>query len=309
MSCFCFPKYLLKELEQAMRNFWWHSRGDSRVHWVAWSKLCRPLKEGGLGFRDLKAFNLALLAKQGWRLITQPESLLSRVLKARYFPQGTFWDASIGSRPSLTWLSRVLKARYFPQGTFWDASIGSRPSLTWRSILLARGVLMVGCEQQSDSNGHRGRPVLWKSCKKGVFSVKSAYEISLDLGARGLASSSRPFPLLAEGCENFWSKMWGLVMPPRVRVQAWRFCYEAVPTMENLSKKRAGVEKQCVICGAEIETLQHILLECPFARVVWAISNIPWWHIRSWTEGAAEWLSSALQNLDRTEGARFLTLC
>ncbi|KAL0319744.1 UNVERIFIED_CONTAM: hypothetical protein Sradi_5235900 [Sesamum radiatum] len=128
----------------------------------------------------------------------------------------------------------------------WNASIGSRPSLTWRNILLARGVLMVGCEEQSDPNGHRGRTVLWKPCKKGVFSIKSAYEISLDLEARGLASSSRPFPHLTEGCENFWSKMWGLVMPPRVRVQAWRFCYEAVPTMENFVKEKGkGRNSMC----------------------------------------------------------------
>ena len=66
--------------------------------WLSWDKVC-TLKEGGLGFHDLKAFNLALLAKQGWRLQTNMSSLAHRVLKARYFLDcdflGLLWDLDL----------------------------------------------------------------------------------------------------------------------------------------------------------------------------------------------------------------------
>ena len=55
--------------------------------------LTQPKKEGGMGFCDLKNFNLAMLAKQGWRLIQEKDSLLYKCFKARYFPRTNFVDA------------------------------------------------------------------------------------------------------------------------------------------------------------------------------------------------------------------------
>ena len=43
-----------------------------------------------MGFRDLKAFNLALLAKQGWRILENPRSLVHRVYKEKYLAKVLF---------------------------------------------------------------------------------------------------------------------------------------------------------------------------------------------------------------------------
>ena len=75
-------------------GFWWGQRNkEKKMVWVAWEKLCTPKVEGGMGFKDLKAFNLTLLAKQGWRILTNPNSLSHKVLKAKYFAESNFMEA------------------------------------------------------------------------------------------------------------------------------------------------------------------------------------------------------------------------
>lgn len=69
-----------------------------------------PKYMGGLGFRDFEIFNLALLARQAWRILENPESLSSRILKAVYYPDGDFLSAELGSHPSQIWRS-VLEGR------------------------------------------------------------------------------------------------------------------------------------------------------------------------------------------------------
>lgn len=62
-------------------------------------------KSGGMGFQKLHDFNIALLGKQAWRLVTKPDSMVSRVFKARYYPDGNFMTAKIGANPSYIWRS------------------------------------------------------------------------------------------------------------------------------------------------------------------------------------------------------------
>ena len=96
-----------------MAKFWWASSLDRRVlHWIAWDKLATPKIKGGMGFRDLRQFNIALLGKHGWRFMTKPDSLCTRVMKGRYFPDCDFMQATIQKSASATWRAIIagLKA-------------------------------------------------------------------------------------------------------------------------------------------------------------------------------------------------------
>ena len=86
MSIFKFPDYFCNELNSMVANFWWKKSSSKGVHWKSWSHVSKNKKDGGLGFRDFRLLNSALLAKQTWRLLSYPDSLCARVLKGIYFP-------------------------------------------------------------------------------------------------------------------------------------------------------------------------------------------------------------------------------
>ncbi|GLU10722.1 hypothetical protein SLE2022_275080 [Rubroshorea leprosula] len=106
MGMFLLSRSLCTDLERIMNRYWWGG-GDShsKIHWMEWRKLATPKKMGGLGFRALHEFNLAMLGKQGWRLLTNPESLVAQLLKAKYYPRSDFLHVELKPSCSFTWRS------------------------------------------------------------------------------------------------------------------------------------------------------------------------------------------------------------
>ncbi|KAL0406666.1 UNVERIFIED_CONTAM: hypothetical protein Slati_3980500 [Sesamum latifolium] len=102
MSCFWLPDSFLSEIESTMANFFWHGGNESKIHWMAWAKLCKSKANGGFGFHRLKECNLALLAKQAWRVALCPGNILNVVIGQKYFPCATFYEARLGVSPSYT---------------------------------------------------------------------------------------------------------------------------------------------------------------------------------------------------------------
>ena len=60
---------------------------------------------------DNHRFNLALLAKQGWRLLSNPTSLVAKICKAWYYPDSSSLQARLKANPSYVWRSMLAAAR------------------------------------------------------------------------------------------------------------------------------------------------------------------------------------------------------
>ena len=128
MSCFKLPKGLIKELEVLIHKFWWAYNGENRkTHWVKWERLCEAKEVGGMGFKEIEKFNEALLAKQVWRMINNPDSLCHCVFKARFFPECSILEAQDSITESYAWKSIISVRNVIRKGMVWR--IGTRDAV------------------------------------------------------------------------------------------------------------------------------------------------------------------------------------
>jgi hypothetical protein len=89
--------------------------------------MMKPKEDGGLGFRDIYEFNLAMLARQGWRLLQAPNSLCARVLKALYFADGDVLSAGPMPGMSYVWRSILKGIQVLKLGIIWR--VGDRNNI------------------------------------------------------------------------------------------------------------------------------------------------------------------------------------
>lgn len=174
-------------------------------------------EEGGLGFRDLHSFNMAMLARQGWRLLQAPDSLCARVLRAKYYPSGSLLDAEPVTGMSYVWRS-VLGLLVIKKGIIWRVGDGSKVRI-WEDPWIPRGTtrrpasyqgphlfskvselldpitgswdtdLVTNCFHHDDVQHILRIPICdqaedfiaWHFDSKGVFSVKSAYKVHVQM--------------------------------------------------------------------------------------------------------------------------------
>ncbi len=310
MSVFQFPAGLCADICSMANRFWWGQMGGNRkIHWVGKHKLIKPKLEGGMGFRDIHLFNKALLARQGWRLLQHPDSLIHKLLKAKYFPHTSFLEASVPGGASFVWRSICEANVVLKAGLRWRVGTGSRiniwkdawlPTPTTHRVLTPIRVLAesatVDCLIDLETMRWDGtlldaiflprdkeiiqaiplskrRPVdrwIWTGMRRGNFTVRSAYHLQLSNLRSGEASSSDSGASQAV----FWKTIWLADVTPKVKNFIWRACLDVLPTQTKLFDKGIVHSLSCRWCEEEVEIVSHVLWHCEFAQKMWGLSSI-----------------------------------
>ncbi|XP_043717635.1 uncharacterized protein LOC122665544 [Telopea speciosissima] len=267
------------------------SEENKRVHWMSWQRLCKPKSRGGLGFKDSKFQNRALLAKVAWRLWSSPNSHWAKFLKSIYFPQCDFLDARVGNLPSWGWRSLLVGREVLLEGLIWRVGNGEKiriwedrwvPSLPNGRLqsLEPEGCSLIVVADLIDQDNRSWNVNLlhslfsasdvaailkiplslnpaedkryWSASRDGRFSVKSTYKLLIKKEEEEASARA------SSSRYRLWEHT------PEERV-----CNEAIASGDGLKARQINIDSSCSRCGAHSELGDHILFDYPFARSVW----------------------------------------
>ncbi|KAA3453681.1 reverse transcriptase [Gossypium australe] len=221
-------------------------------------------------------FNMALLAKQGWKIIMQPNCLFARVIKSKYFPKGEFMSARIGSYPPFTWRSIWGTRRLLKEGIGWRIGNGRSVNIWNDTWLLGAGNGRVQCQKidtrySKVSDLIERNSITWKQEEmRSLFGKEQMQRIiSIPL------ASSEPQDVLIWRGDNTWTytakngyRRLNITEDPRIQHNPLTKFYTNLWNLKNLKLRKPVINTTCPVCQEEEETVSHLFRDCNFTRQV-----------------------------------------
>lgn len=269
------------------------------MSWVSWDKMTKPKSVGSLGFRDIQFFNQALVAKQAWKVLTKPGSLLAKILLGKYCHKQSLLTVNAPTNCSHGWRS-LLHGRDLLKGYLGKAIGNGCTTSVWKDtwVSLTSQVKPYGPIAEADMdltvsdlltddmqwNTKRLKEVLpllvdqikcikpsstgaedvfiWQPTSSGDYTTKSGYAVAATKGSTLLVPNSDLF--------NWIRDVWATECSPKMKVFTWSIIQRALPLGENLQSRGIHAQAKCIRCN-ELETAKHIFFDCPFAKEVWSL--------------------------------------
>lgn len=307
MGVILIPSSLCEEIERMMNSFYWGSKknGTRSINWMRWEKLTIHKSMGGLGFRNMEAFNLFMLGKQGWKLLKDPSSLLTCILKAKYFPKWNFLEANISHNPSYTWRSIWSSDNLSKLGYRWKIGDGTQINVwtaPWIRTLsglkpstppLPNTEDVIVCDllnpdllswnfavihnlfSTQEATAILNIPLhvcnladarVWQYSVDGVYTVKTTYRRCMSLAAEADLQSAEP--------HRIWNMIWKQQISHKVRVFLWWLAHTCLLTRTNLIHKGVPCTDARVSCDIMVETHTLAFFVCPKASSCWELAQM-----------------------------------
>ncbi|XP_031124258.1 uncharacterized protein LOC116026974 [Ipomoea triloba] len=312
------PKGVCMEIEKKTRQFIWGNQGQDttrKINLVSWDTVTKEKVAGGLGIRRLQDMNRACMAKLGWHLIHEKESLWAQTLLTKYKTgSDRLAECHITGNTSHAWKG-ILEAfpiiddgmvRLVRNGRstrFWlDKWISRKPLSQFITAPLSLPELYANvAEYWEEGRGwmwERVQDILPMDIMKRMASIMLVDEdCESDSCAWALEDDGRfsvrsAYAVISDSDQEVnlsnWKRIWELKVPNKICFFIWLLLHGKILTNAERRRRHLTTNDWCVCCAGVEETCDHLFRYCSESRGIWD------------TAACSSRVHSKLQNLDWT---------
>jgi hypothetical protein len=271
------PKKFLKELDKLRKRFLW--AGDEELTGgkckVAWTKVCAPIINGGLGITELEKFSRALRlrwlwfswdnAERPWKGMELPvdsnDIALFNAATTVILGNGNktcFWTSRWldGEAPATLYptlykhskrKNRTVNDALAEERWIRDVDYSMTATLVHEFVSLWFRLQGIAVQPAQEDK------ITWLHSSDGQYTTRSAYKIQF----LGMTSS-----MTAE-------TTWKTKAPPKCRFFTWLMLQNRIWTAARLMLRQWPNDYFCQLCVRNLETTSHLFQECDYSRGVW----------------------------------------
>lgn len=110
----------------------------------------------------------------------------------------------------------------------------------------------------------------WEYTKTGLYSVKSGYWVQKNVIEENLSQVQVSQPSF----DSLYQAIWKTKTSPKVQHFLWKCLSNSLPSAENMRHRYIAKDARCLRYDCSVESINHMLFQCPYARLVWVLSPI-----------------------------------
>jgi hypothetical protein len=296
-SVFRLPKACLVEIEKLFSAFLWSGPElNAKRAKVAWSEVCKPKKEGGLGLKTLKETNEVSLLKLIWRILSARDSLWVQWLSKNLIRKESFWSVK-GNSCMGSWIWKKILQQRDKASQLHRMEVRSGTSTSFwydhwcplgrlHQLLGPRGIIDLGIASHATvaevMNTHRRKRhrvdllnqienyIALAIQDRGTESDRSLWKQKEDSFKCSFSSSTtwQRIRTINPSCD-WYRGVWFSSATPKFSFITWLVFQNRLATGDKLRKWNSEAWHSCVFCDEELETRDHLFFSCPFSSQIW----------------------------------------
>ncbi|CAI9288725.1 unnamed protein product [Lactuca saligna] len=294
-SSILIPISIIKDIEKLMKNFLWnHDESKKGRAKVAWTSICKPVVNGGLGIRSLRMWNKAIISKRIWMILSDFDSLWVKWVKINLLKGRSFWD--IEKKNGLSWSWRnLIKLKDAVRNHFCNKIGDGASSFIWFDDWHPLGPLSYvisprEISQAGFSISDKVRDVIvddswfWPNEWCDIIPQLRNFQLpflnpSIPDKVMWRSSSGRIIDFsikrVCDDLSNFGNEVswvhlvWFKQRIPRHSFILWLAVQERLMTQDRMRFWDKNKNLYCVLCNKQPDSHSHLFFECSFSNHVW----------------------------------------